>query len=339
MPEADPPVVSPVPIMLESDTGIASNNLGYWLLLLCGGLLMLTTLFNSHATTDPVWLLIPADWLHLVSTGFWIGGLFYLALALPPALAALRPGTGDRTRLLSVLISNFSFIGIISVTLLLITGTIQAAIHLGALDVFFNTPYGIALFAKLVVVAILLLFGAYHLLMVSPALRGYARRKGEKNGAGSLAAGQVQAQFRKTVMVEALLGLVLLGIVGGLTSFGPPAENTTAKGGLDLKGQVADLSYVLRVDPAQIGNNNFDVSLTQNNGQLLTQVGAVLLRLNMVDMDMGVQELELKPVPNLPGHYQKQGYILSMSGQWQAELIVRRDGKEDARTPIQFKVN
>jgi hypothetical protein len=58
----------------------------------------------------------------------------------------------------------------------------------------------------------------------------------------------------------------------------------------------------------------------------------------MLDMDMGQQELELKPVDSLPGHYQAQGQILSMSGHWRADLIVRRPGKEDAQVPVEFQV-
>lgn len=321
-----------------TSTNQKSRTLGYWLLLLCGAAIMLTNSLNSHAAANnSAWLLIPLDWLHLMSTGFWVGGLFYLALAMPPALAALRPGTGDRTRVLAALIPNFSYIGIISVSILLVTGSIQAAFHLGSVDDLLNSGYGLALSIKLGVVAILLLFGAYHLLKVSPAMSAYARRKGEKKGAGSLEAGKLQFQFRRTVRIEAVIAVILLGLVGSLTSFAPPAGNV-APGGLVLRGQAADLSYVLQLNPAEIGTNNFNVTLTQSNGQSLTQVGAVVLRLNMIDMDMGTQEIELKAVPNLPGHFQIQGQILSMSGQWHADLIVRRDGQADATAPVTFKI-
>ncbi len=347
VPEVDPPAPRTVPAGLEADTthSVATNGLGsaakaansgYWLLLVGGALLMFTTLFNAHATLESAWLLVPAHWLHLMSTGFWVGGLFYMALALPPALAALRPGTGDRTRLLAALIPNFSIIGIISVAILLTTGTVQAAIHLGAVSDFFDTNYGIALFIKLLVVTVLLLFGAYHLLRVSPALKGFAKRKSEKNGAGSVAAGQLQLNFRRSVQIEALIAIVLLVIVSSLLSFGPP--NGAAKSGLVLRGQAADLSYVLQVNPGELGNNNFSLNLTQSDNQPLTKANAVLLRLNMTDMDMGTQQIELKPVANLPGHYQAQGQVLSMSGQWRAELLVQRDGKDDATAPILFKI-
>ncbi len=334
VPEAEPPLPTSMPVSQVTTT---NGNRAYWILLLLGGLILLTTSLTSHAAASNLaWLLIPLDWLHLLSTGLWVGGLFYLALAMPPALAKLRPGTGDRTRILAALISNFSYVGIITVTLLLISGAIQAAVHLGAVSDLFDTGYGLALSVKLVAIALMLGLAAYHLLKVSPQMNNFARRKGETNGAGSMAAGLLQIRFRRTVIIEAILGVILLGIVGGLTSFGPPAGN--AASGLNLRGQIADLNYVLRVDPAQIGSNNFDLTLTQRDGQVLSKANAVVLRLNMTDMEMGTQELNLNPIPNSPGHYQANGQILSMSGNWRAELIVRRDSKEDAISQVGFKV-
>lgn len=194
-----------------------------WVILLLGAGIMLTTSLNSHAvaTRYPL-LLVPNDMLHLLSTGFWIGGLFFMVLGLPVALRALVPGTGDRTRLLAALIPQFSFVAILSVAFLLISGTIQAAVQLGSLDGFFSSGYGIALFIKLCFSAPLLLIGAYNLLNVSPRMKKFARRKGDGEGAaGSLEAGSLQRFFRRSVMIEAGLALVLLVWVALLTSFGP----------------------------------------------------------------------------------------------------------------------
>jgi copper transport protein len=79
-----------------------------WLLLLPGVGIMVTTSLASHAAANrDAWLLVPADVLHLVSTGFWIGGLLALVGIVPVALRALVPGTGDRTRLLARLLPYF----------------------------------------------------------------------------------------------------------------------------------------------------------------------------------------------------------------------------------------
>jgi putative copper export protein len=79
-----------------------------WLLLLLGVGIMVTTSLASHAAANrDAWLLVPADVLHLVSTGFWIGGLLALVGIVPVALRALVPGTGDRTRLLARLLPYF----------------------------------------------------------------------------------------------------------------------------------------------------------------------------------------------------------------------------------------
>jgi copper transport protein len=168
VPEAEPPVVG------HQAAPEDNNELRPWALwgmLVLGVAIMATTALNSHAAASTTaWLLVPTDILHLISTGFWVGGLFYLVLALPIALKTLVPGTGDRTRLLAILIPNFSFIAILSVGLLLTTGTLQAAFHLGSLDAFFSSGYGISLFIKLCLLVPLLLLGAFNLLRISPLL-------------------------------------------------------------------------------------------------------------------------------------------------------------------------
>jgi copper transport protein len=106
-----------------------------WLLLLLGVGMMVTTSLDSHAAANrDAWFLVPADVLHLVSTGFWIGGLLSLVGIVPVAVQALVPGTGDRTRLLARLIPHFSLIASVSVIILVVTGTVQAVIQLGSME-------------------------------------------------------------------------------------------------------------------------------------------------------------------------------------------------------------
>jgi hypothetical protein len=62
---------------------------------------------------------------------------------------------------------------------------------------------------------------------------------------------------------------------------------------------------------------------------LMTGTLTVLLRFTMLDMEMGVQDLGLDPVVNKPGHYATNGYALSMNGNWEIDLIVRRAGSND----------
>jgi hypothetical protein len=52
----------------------------------------------------------------------------------------------------------------------------------------------------------------------------------------------------------------------------------------------------------------------------------------MLEMDMGIQEADLHPVAKQPGHYATTDSSLSMAGQWQITLLVRRTSFDEVKT-------
>jgi copper transport protein len=317
----------------------------YWLLALTGSGILITTSLDSHAAASALaWLLVPADVIHLISTACWLGGLFALVLTLPPAIRVLVPGTGDRTRLLAMLIPRFTTIALMNVALLLLTGTFQAVVQLhllsaplnDAVNALITTAYGRALLFKLLLFAVLLGFGAFNMLVVSRRLHTFAHTPDEENGASSLAAGRMQRIFQKAIRGEVLVAVGLLLVVGVLTSLSPPSQPGATKGTGIFQGTMADISYSLIITPGKVGSNAFEVALTDQHGQPIQKTDAVLLRFAMLDMDMGEQQLRLDPVKNSPGHYHAIDDTLSMAGRWQVVLLVRRPGFEDVRTSLTY---
>ncbi len=317
-----------------------------WFILFAGVGMMCTNSLTSHAAANHAeWLLVPADLLHLVSASFWIGGLFYLVLVLPVALRTLIPGTGDRTRVLAVIIPRFTVIAMMSVALLAVTGMVQALVQLNVLNAFFSgnygqvlsaflgSTYGQALTIKSIIFAILIGFGVFNAFRISPMMRRFATRTKEPDGAGSFAAGRLQRTFRRAVTIEAVIAVCLLLVVGGLTSLSPPPPPVTS-GPLLLQGQIADLTYHLAINPGKIGPNTFEVALTEKDGQPARSINVVEAYFVMEDMDMGIEVLDFSPIKNTPGYYGATASILSMAGHWQIDLIVRRAGFDDAKVAI-----
>ena len=312
-----------------------------WLLLLVGVALMLTTSLDSHAAAShDAWLLLPMDLLHLVSTGFWVGGLFAFIGIIPIVLGVLRPGTGDRTRFFAQIIPHFSLSAIVSVIVLAITGTVQAIFQVGSFAAMLTSSYGRALDIKIAFFIVLLCLGAYNLLRISPRMRSFAASRADDSGAASLAAGKLQRTFRATVRTEALLALCVLLVVGALTSLSlppPPAYSasssaTRTSGPYIHQGQAGDLKYQLVLNPGRVGENTIEVALSDSHGKPVQKADAVIVRFTMLDMDMGVQEEQLQPVANHPGYYSTTSSDLSMAGHWQIKLVVRRAGFDDVQT-------
>ncbi len=316
----NPPPITTIPIF----SGVILLGLGVGI--------MLTNSLNSHAAASTASLiLIPADLLHMLSTGVWVGGLICFMLAVPIALKQLRPGSGDRTRLLATLIPNFSDLAILAVLWLFTTGILQAIVQIGSLDALFNTNYGKALCLKLIIIVPLLGLGGYHNFITSRKLRKFVSGK----DAGSIAAGSVQRWFRRTIIIEVGLALALLVVVGILTSLGPSREAAIAapKGPFILRGQLADLRYTIGVSPGQVGENILEMELLDSSGKPITQAQAVLARVSMEGMG-DPQELQLQPLENKPGIYRTIATVFTMAGNWSTTITIRRDGLDDVVVPL-----
>ncbi|MBN9392316.1 MAG: CopD family protein [Chloroflexi bacterium] len=315
----------------------------WWVAAGFGAAVLLTTSLNSHAAgVEKITVLaVGSDWLHLLSVAVWVGGLAGMALALAGALPALRPGTGDRTRLLSALLPAFSQLAIRSVVVLLLTGVFQSVLQLTSVNELFTSVYGLSLLAKVILLVPLLLLGAYNLLVTTPRLRGFARSKaaGPKEGPGSIAAGALGLTFRKSILAEIILGLVILVAAAVLTSQSPP-KNVAATSSVQLfKFEQNGLMIDLAISPGLLGDNTFETRLTDTrSGQPVSDAALVNLRTSMVGMDMGDVQLELKATGANNGRYLAQGPILSMAGVWHATLLVQRNGREDVNMPVTIQV-
>jgi putative copper export protein len=108
---------------------------------------------------------ITADMLHLIAAGAWIGALPALAMVLIAAKSEL-PSVGIAARVAQ----RFSVFGTISVTLLVVTGTINGIYLVRSMSALFDTEYGRLLLAKLALVAAMLALAALNRWSLSPRL-------------------------------------------------------------------------------------------------------------------------------------------------------------------------
>jgi copper transport protein len=124
--------------------------------------LIFTQSLTSHgaAVSDPPILPLAIDFIHLLATAIWVGGLFQLLVS------ARCFDTGA----LAKLIATFSLVAFSCVGVIIVTGTYSMVVQVGSLEAFFDTVYGAALFTKLILIIPLLALGALNLLVTRPAL-------------------------------------------------------------------------------------------------------------------------------------------------------------------------
>lgn len=160
---------------------------------------------STEGTAGLVHLL--ADATHLVAAAAWIGGLASLALLITVARRASPQAWQSPV---ADAVGRFSMLGILSVSALLVTGIVNAAVLMGSFHALLVTKYGQLLMLKTALFALMLGFAAVNRVWLTPRLTAPA----------SLALDAVRT-LRRNCMIEIALGLTIFAIVGALGTMHP----------------------------------------------------------------------------------------------------------------------
>ena len=263
----------------------------------------LTATLVSHAAASGDLRYVALDYLHVIAISIWLGGVVAFAFVAMPSAHTVDPKQLGQT------VWRFSLTALAAVAVLVTTGVLQSLDRLVLIEDLFETPYGIALLAKILLVVGLLGLGALNLLVWGPRMRrGVAASR----------------PFWRGVLGEtALFGGVLVA-AAFLTAFAPPAQASGAA--FDETARVDGVRIQLLTASTLPGRNRFIVRVHQG---LAPVVGAekVALRFTMVEHDMGEQELIA--AERAPGEYVAEGSPTAMFGTWKVETIVRLVGRQD----------
>jgi copper transport protein len=196
----------------------------WWAGLLASGVMFVGPSLTGHAmaAAGQHHFAVVSDWLHLAAGGFWVGGLFHLALAAPAALSRL--GGAERGPAVGRVITRFTKVAIPSVVVVSLAGLYSSWIHLGSLGALWGTPYGRTLLVKLLLVAAMLLLGAVNGFRYGP--RAGRLASGDDEGAR----GAVERGFLRSVRFEAALGVLVL-LAAAVLVFVTPGRNDAMEAG------------------------------------------------------------------------------------------------------------
>jgi copper transport protein len=111
------------------------------------GLLVTPGLSGHAARTAPVILNLSSSTLHLAAAACWVGGSVMLIAAVYPATATIA--LGDRVRILATVVSRFSDTALLSVGVLVVSGSFRSWAEVRSLSALTGTAYGVVLLGKL----------------------------------------------------------------------------------------------------------------------------------------------------------------------------------------------
>jgi copper transport protein len=259
----------------------------YWLALLLGGAILLTNSLFSHASAAPdAAAPVFSDWVHLSMTALWVGGLVQFVNVFGAVRRRVKPELPALESLVGY-VSNFARVLVVG---LLLTGLFAAWLEVGSIQGLFTTLYGQVLLVKGLLVLVLIGVAGINLLFTRRGLKA-----GQTIWAGRL---------RSLITAEILLAVGVLAAVGALTSLSP-SRTVLAQRALSAVGSSSHsilaaqveqgLHVQLLITPGLVGQNTFTITLTDDQGESVTDASLIRLRFNNRTTNLGESELRIQP--------------------------------------------
>lgn len=243
-----------------------SNNILYQILLLIAIALSSANLFSnsmvSHSNSLPSFstFAVSMDWVHFMAVSIWIGGLFYLSLVVVKNLKPVddRDDKSNSTNTnhkvsnsvasihnISIALMYFSFIVIIALCIIGVSGLYLGYIHLQDLNSVFNTQYGQILVLKLALAFPLIFIGRYNQLKIykyASSTSDLLKDTGRNPDNPMLIQQHHEERTRlfktlnRSLKIESLLGITVLVVAAFLSVTSPPSLEAISQDSFTIQG-------------------------------------------------------------------------------------------------------
>jgi copper transport protein len=283
--------------------------------------LVVPGLAGHAAQTNPVWLSLFLDSVHLAAGSIWLGGLVGL-LVLGATVGSLRVQT------FAAVVPRFSKIAFVSVIALVASGIGSALQHFPTLDSLWTTSYGQSLILKLIFLGGTIMIAAVNFGWTAPSFK---RVEAGADGAKPTSVLRVLVSSEVVLVIGAFFGAALL------TSLAPPPPALANLGSINASiasnGQAMvkknGYTFHFQFSPNKAAvPNTFAVKIEKNGKPV--KGAAVTATFTMLDMEMQQQEYSLPPQSG--GSYQRANVpALVMVGRWGVGFNITPPGA----TPLQ----
>jgi putative copper export protein len=214
--------------------GLTRKHVAGWIGLLAAAAFIASLAWAGHgaATEDVPFdaIHLPADILHLLAAGAWLGALLPLVLLLaqtrrddsPQAVTVARAAT-----------QRFSVLGLSCVGTLLVTGVVNTWFLAGSVPALLGTPYGQLLLVKIALFAVMIAVAGVNQRSLLPCLADGARENTLRVRACR--------QLGRNASIEVSLGVFVLAVVG-IIGVLPPGLHTEPRWPLPFRIDFGEIS-------------------------------------------------------------------------------------------------
>lgn len=306
-------------VAVRSSSDAAPDRTTGWLLVAGAGLALAGPSLVGHTRAfAPSPLLVAADVLHVVAGAVWLGGLVGLVLSL-------RALAGREVQAAQAL-ARFSTIAGGALLAVAVAGTFLGWRILGSWSGLVGTAYGWLLLGKVAIALVVAGLGGWNRWRTLPAVEA-AVGFGERERAG--------AAVTRTVRVEAVLLVVLLGVTGVLVNQSPrPAPVTPTPGATGVGAATAgDLRVLAVMDPRRTGSNTLLVQVQDAAGEPYDPPVHPVVELRTDGLDIGTVTV----TPIAAGTYRGE-VVVPRAGVWEVQVGIPLSRFENPVTTVRLTV-
>ena len=260
------------------------------------------------------------DYIHNLVAAVWIGGIFYFVFTLLPTLSQLKEINREKMSL--ALIPRFSIAFVISIGVVIITGPILMWFLESDVGLITDSVYGQLIILKIVIAAIMISLGGFFQFRV--------QKNGERNFQSQKI--NVHRKLKRSLKVDAVLGIILLGVVALLTNGTLPAgeiQNADAQEiiyGFKTVEFTENAKFDIQISPFSSGVNTILVKVSdfENNpiydsNQIKVKIANPSKNISPIEIPMQI----IKDNNNIPVEFQGE-LTFGFSGEWQLEIESQR---------------
>ncbi|MBI5146130.1 MAG: CopD family protein [Thaumarchaeota archaeon] len=289
-------------------------------------LISTTTIIGHGAASEQISAII-IDYAHSLIASVWIGGVIFFGFILLPALSKLD---GNKKEIITLLaIPRFSSMIVISLGILVITGPALLWLLEDDVALLSQSSYGVLIMAKIGVASIMAALGGYNQFKIQKS----AERDVKSNTIN------VHRKLGRSLKTEAVLGIILLGLVALLTNSSLPTSQAQQVQQVTYGFQTSEFSENARFDinikPFASGSNTIVVSVFDSDGNPLGDMDDLVLKVSNPQRNIAPIDILVSNVSEKQNEYQGN-LAFGFSGNWNIEVEAKR--KNHANESISFSV-
>ncbi|MCH7560857.1 MAG: CopD family protein [Thaumarchaeota archaeon] len=259
------------------------------------------------------------DYIHNLVAAIWIGGIFYFIFILLPTFSQLKESKREKMSL--VLIPKFSIAFIIAIGIVIITGPTLMWFLESDVGLITKSVYGQLIILKIAIAAIII------------GLGGYAQLRIQKNAEKNFQSGKitVHKKLKRSLKVDAVLGIMLLGVVALLTNGTLPAGEIQKVDAQEIVYGFKTIEFTentkfgIEISPFSSGVNTIIVKVSDFDNKPLYDSNQIKVKISNPSKNISTIEIPMEIIKQDSNLIKFQGELtFGFSGEWQLEIEAQR---------------